>query len=717
MSLYSKVGGVVEEITSLPIKIDDELKEITELYSKKNGVIVTLYSSGALIEYMDYDEPIPVMAGWQYSMDGDTWTTVTTDNVLNTDGTFTGFIKTKGKLSLTDYTNSIPITEGSVYTLNGESGTADISEVLKFDEAVTGTIKYKEGDLLPGAQITVVDASGNVIEGATISFVEISDVLPYDFSGAYWVDVSTESNQQTFELYGVKVIDTNNVAKLVATGSTAGDTTYDYSIEISVDSPNNTYTTITDGANYPGEGIVYSVTLTAYDSSGNVLQTYDVPEDTPAVVENDWNLDNMTATYIYYSPDEIRAIQETTLAGITGSTPTCTKIGITYVNDGVSYSGFTKTISDNNPNVTFTIDVSNTGNSTADSIIITLYDADGNVLGEGTTKCVDADKVSDWDLSGAYIYEGAASSGGYGYESSICGITGTTPVCTKVIIENLLGEGGGGEYAAGDVISRTVSNNNPNTWLAAGDAYAWDTNDTCIITLYDADDNVIAKRTNMPVGSNDTTLTPMDWDTRELAIDFSNLADTYSFTVSGITGSYPEVTQIKLGVDGYTTYDVVNNNPNGEYGLRTYAGGNFAWDGIYMELLDANGNTVISGVIDEGGSTGADNVDWNFDNMTVEWIAISDVESVYEFTISGITGSTPEIAKVELDGIILGGTYGEVASYNITDNNPNISHELHTFSPESSTLKFNHRVVLYNANGDVVKRSATITCDRPYNEV
>lgn len=67
------------------------------------------------------------------------------------------------------YSTKLPITEGSEYTLNGESGVADISKVMEFDSKVSGTIKYKAGDMSPSVRITVVDESGNVVEGATIS--------------------------------------------------------------------------------------------------------------------------------------------------------------------------------------------------------------------------------------------------------------------------------------------------------------------------------------------------------------------------------------------------------------------------------------------------------------------------------------------------------------------------------------------------------------------
>lgn len=73
------------------------------------------------------------------------------------------------------YTTKLPITEGSTYTLNGESGTADVSKVMEFDSKVSGTIKYKAGDLFPGIKITVVDESGNVVEGATVSIEKMSN--------------------------------------------------------------------------------------------------------------------------------------------------------------------------------------------------------------------------------------------------------------------------------------------------------------------------------------------------------------------------------------------------------------------------------------------------------------------------------------------------------------------------------------------------------------
>lgn len=83
MSLYTKVGGALKQVQSLPVMINGEIKDISTLYSKKDGAIVVVFSSGAIIEFSEYNMPIPVASGWQYSTDGKTWTTVSEDGEIN----------------------------------------------------------------------------------------------------------------------------------------------------------------------------------------------------------------------------------------------------------------------------------------------------------------------------------------------------------------------------------------------------------------------------------------------------------------------------------------------------------------------------------------------------------------------------------------------------------------------------------------------------------
>ena len=47
----------------------------------------------------------------------------------------------------TTYEAKIPITAGTSYTLNGTSGTASSSQVLTFNEKVSGTVEYKKGEI------------------------------------------------------------------------------------------------------------------------------------------------------------------------------------------------------------------------------------------------------------------------------------------------------------------------------------------------------------------------------------------------------------------------------------------------------------------------------------------------------------------------------------------------------------------------------------------
>lgn len=75
------------------------------------------------------------------------------------------------------YETDLPITAGSTYTLNGTSGVAETSEILHFDDKVTGTIKYKDGDLYPSLDITVYDEDGTVATGADVVIEDLTCIV------------------------------------------------------------------------------------------------------------------------------------------------------------------------------------------------------------------------------------------------------------------------------------------------------------------------------------------------------------------------------------------------------------------------------------------------------------------------------------------------------------------------------------------------------------
>lgn len=80
MSLKAKLGDTWKEAKSLHVKVNGEWKDISKLYSKKDGAWFVVFSGGgAIIEFLDYPYAIPVMKGWEYSTDGVTWTTVKED--------------------------------------------------------------------------------------------------------------------------------------------------------------------------------------------------------------------------------------------------------------------------------------------------------------------------------------------------------------------------------------------------------------------------------------------------------------------------------------------------------------------------------------------------------------------------------------------------------------------------------------------------------------
>lgn len=116
------------------------------------------------------------------------------------------------------------------------------------------------------------------------------------------------------------------------------------------------------------------------------------------------------------------------LSKIAGSAPVCTKIEfIERDPDGVDRSS-TIEISDNNPNSSFTI--TSYGMNAANTYTIKLYDADGNDL---AIKSGISPMISDWITSKARMYYTSSGSTLSGF--SLSGVTGSTPVCTRVEVK------------------------------------------------------------------------------------------------------------------------------------------------------------------------------------------------------------------------------------------------------------------------------------------
>ena len=165
MALKTKVDGAWREASSLKVKINGEWKDISTLYSKKDGAWVTVYSSGALITFTNYPYPIPVATGWKYSTDRVNWTTVTSDSTINTSGTFTGYVKAKGTLTLSDY-----YTEHVSASYGNKVGTSLSTARYTHTSFSNGNIGYVCGGYRSSFLNTVekYDESGNRTSGANL---------------------------------------------------------------------------------------------------------------------------------------------------------------------------------------------------------------------------------------------------------------------------------------------------------------------------------------------------------------------------------------------------------------------------------------------------------------------------------------------------------------------------------------------------------------------
>ena len=169
MTLNMKVGGAWKEAQSLHVKINGEWKDVETLYSKKDGAWVTVYSAGALITFNAYPYPIPVAKGWKYSTDKVNWTEVTSDSTINTSGTFTGYVKAKGTLTLSDYytTYTAPSSGRKTGTSLSETKSNSTSFVNNSKGYVCGGA-YNDYGYSSGV-VNVYDSSGNRTTGKPLA--------------------------------------------------------------------------------------------------------------------------------------------------------------------------------------------------------------------------------------------------------------------------------------------------------------------------------------------------------------------------------------------------------------------------------------------------------------------------------------------------------------------------------------------------------------------
>ena len=171
MVLKTKVNGAWRDISSLKVKINGEGRDISTLSSKKDGAWVTVYSSGALIEFTNYPYPIPVASGWKYSTDKTSWTTVSADGEINTSGTFTGFIKANS-ITLNEYcTESSPPGQAVEGTPLSAGRSYPMSFVNNSKGYVCGGtfISYNPSEYISRDTVDVYDSSGNRTTGTSLS--------------------------------------------------------------------------------------------------------------------------------------------------------------------------------------------------------------------------------------------------------------------------------------------------------------------------------------------------------------------------------------------------------------------------------------------------------------------------------------------------------------------------------------------------------------------
>lgn len=169
MTGHVKMSEGWGEITQIPVKDDEGFVGIESGWFKADTGWVRIWSGGALIEFLGYPYPIPVASGWQYSTDGKTWTNVEADGDINTSGTFTGYVKAKGELSLNGYAS---VEEEIRTTLRKNGSSLSVSRYTP-TSFVNGGKGYVCGGYQDGGPSKVVDvysSSGTRTTGTELSY-------------------------------------------------------------------------------------------------------------------------------------------------------------------------------------------------------------------------------------------------------------------------------------------------------------------------------------------------------------------------------------------------------------------------------------------------------------------------------------------------------------------------------------------------------------------
>ena len=310
MSGHVKTADGWRAMTKIPARIDTGLEEVVSGWYKMDTGWVRIWSSGAMIEYLDYPYPIPVMKGWEYSTDGKNWITVAVDGepIITP---FTGYVKVKGELSLTEYANiygsnrsaKIPITEGSTYDIN--------------DWDMSGLIYTwnEEGYIL-------------TLSGITGSFPECKKVVvhtPYgDFSFLVSDNDPNIKSTQTAGPFG----EATSVSLLDADGNVIANSSnpdMDTSITADVSKVLTFDTPVTGTINYVAGDLLPSVQITVTDDSGNVIEGAEITIEIPS----------LTLTFTGNQHDTIQGDGEITItiAGL-DQYPNATQIGWNWMYSG-----------------------------------------------------------------------------------------------------------------------------------------------------------------------------------------------------------------------------------------------------------------------------------------------------------------------------------------------------------------------------------------------
>ena len=532
-------------------------------------------------------ETLPDQYKDQYTPISDASITVEYGNVTGSEGLFTG---DADNLILTNAakTGTLTVTK----TVNGLEGGVTLPENF----AITAT---KSGEPTPAATLSIDDATDSSSDGTTTYTWTVDDLAP----GTYTV---TESNYEV-EGYSVKTTGNNDTVEVTAGQTVTADLTNTYTKQV----PDLEVTKTLDkvnGADYDsgmvkvGDVLTYTITVknTGDTTLNNVLVTDTITgrgELSLSTTDTGVTIEDTTATIETLAVDKTVTITATYTVAAGDAGQTLTNTAVATASDGTKDQPdnppsvtvenpdwtVTKTVDNATPNVgdtiTYTITVSNTGNTTLNGLTVTDTMDDGRTvtwgtLPEGVTHIADTNNLSisglasQTDVEITATYTVVATDAGATFQNTVTVSDGTTsetpdepPEVTvnnpNVSINKTVSGMSGADNRAveGDALTYTISvKNSGNTKLdVAVSDDMWTAGKV---------NSAVLDRTTIDVSSGSYTIPGLD------AGESKSITYTYTVTAEDVTnGTIDNAATADINDDGTPDAKHEITTPTGEPSL------------------------------------------------------------------------------------------------------------------------------------------------------